>query len=95
MVRSADTIRAQVNVFHLTRGRIYGCISTYIAKNNSSTYCKIRQGPYMALRLQIEFLNIPASCLKNRSLSQTMTALFGVRRILELEQTFFYLGMHD
>jgi hypothetical protein len=49
----------------------------------------------MALRLQIEFLNIPASCLKNRSLSQTMTALFGVRRILELEQTFFYLGMHD
>jgi len=30
--KSADTIGARVNVYHSTRGRIYDCISTYLAK---------------------------------------------------------------
>ena len=31
----------------------------------------------------------------DKVLKRDMTALFGVRRILELEQTFIYLCMHD
>ena len=33
--------------------------------------------------------------LVERVLKRDMTALFGVRRVLELEQTFLYLCLHD
>lgn len=31
----------------------------------------------------------------DKVLKRDMTAIFGVRRVLELEQTFIYLCMHD
>jgi predicted AAA+ superfamily ATPase len=48
---------------------------------------------------QIESINQAQRLLRediiDKALKRDMTALFGVRRVLELEQTFLYLCMHD
>ena len=55
--KSADTIRAQVNVYHLTRSRIHDCISSFAKK--LKYLLKLWQGPYMRL-LNCEIITISA-----------------------------------